>query len=168
MAQDFSLGTVDVALTPRQRFEEYLQSKGKRLTEQRRMLVEQIFDHHEHFDADELIDRLARQGGPKRVSRPTVYRTLLELTEAGLLKKIMEVNGRTVYDHDYGYPAHDHLHCEKCGNLIEFHSDEVAQIRDAVAREYGFRVTSHRLIIEGVCKDCQMVTRKRPRRLDRI
>jgi Fur family ferric uptake transcriptional regulator len=60
------------------------------------------------------------------------------------------------------------LHCEKCGNLIEFHSDEVAAIRDAVAREYGFRVSSHRLIIEGVCKDCQMVTRKRPRRLDRI
>ena len=29
---DFSLGKVDVALTPRERFEEFLQARGKRIT----------------------------------------------------------------------------------------------------------------------------------------
>jgi Fur family ferric uptake transcriptional regulator len=168
MSEDFSLGTVEVALTPRQRFEEYLQSRGKRLTEQRRTLVDHIFTRHEHFDADELIESLVKVGMQRRVSRPTVYRTLRELVEAGLLRKIMELDGRAVYDHDYGYPAHDHLHCEKCGKLIEFHSDELVRIRDAVAAEHGFRVASHRLIVEGTCKECQMATRRERRRLDRI
>ena len=58
------------------------------------------------------------------VSRPTVYRTLSELVDAGLLRE-MVLNGRSVYEHDYGYPQHDHLHCEKCDKLIEFSSDEV-------------------------------------------
>ena len=168
MAEDFSLGSVEVALTPRERFEEYLQSRSMRFTEQRRLLVEHIFNRHEHFDADELIDELAQTAGRRRVSRPTVYRTLRELVEAGLLRKIMEVDGRAVYDHDYGYPAHDHLHCQKCSKLIEFHSDELERIRNAVAQEHGFRVASHRLIVEGVCKECQQSGKRKKRMLDRI
>ena len=168
MSEDFSLGSVEVAQTPRQRFEEYLRSKGMRLTEQRRILVDHIFRRHEHFDADELIEELARAEDKRRIGRATVYRTLKELIEAGLLRKIMEVDGRTVYDHDYGYPAHDHLHCEQCGKLIEFHSDELTRIRDAVAREHAFRVVSHRLIVEGTCKDCLHAKRREKRRLDRI
>ena len=83
-----------------------------------------------------------------------MYRTLAELVDAGLLRD-MVLGGRTVYEHDYGYPQHDHLHCQKCNKLIEFHSDAVAAIRDAVGREHQFRVTGHRLIITGLCADCR-------------
>ncbi len=89
------------------------------------------------------------------MSRPTVYRTLSELVDAGLLRS-MTLGGRTVYEHDYGYPQHDHLHCQKCNKLIEFHSDEVAQIGEALARQYQFRVTGHRLIFSGICADCRV------------
>ena len=61
MARDFSLGTVEVSLSPRERFEEYLQSRGKRTTQQRRLLVDLVFGHHDHFDADDVIDKLAQQ-----------------------------------------------------------------------------------------------------------
>ncbi len=37
-------------------------------------------------------------------------------------------------------PQHDHLYCQQCHKLIEFASEEVQQIRDAVAREHNFRV----------------------------
>jgi len=168
MSEDFSLGPVEVAQTQRQRFVEYLRSKGMRLTEPRRVLVDHIFRRHEHFDADELIDELGRAAGKRPIGRATVYRTLKELVEAGLLRKIMEVDGRAVYDHDYGYPAHDHLHCEECGKLIEFHSEELHRIRDAVAREHGFRVASHRLIVEGTCNECLHAKRREKRKLDRI
>src|SRR6266496_794627 len=110
LRMDFSLGTVEVALSPVARFEEYLQSRGKRVTQQRRYLVEQIAKRHEHFDADQLILELNRKAQGRRVSRPTVYRTLSEMVEAGLLRA-MVLGGRAVYEHDYGYPQHDHLHC---------------------------------------------------------
>jgi Fur family ferric uptake transcriptional regulator len=156
MSKDFSLGSVAVPLTPSERFEQYLRSRGKRITQPRRILVQQVFSRHEHFDADDLMDDLARRGGPRseRPSRPTVYRTLAELVEAGMLRKMI-IRGRTVYEHDYGYPQHDHLHCNRCNKLIEFRSDELTRIRDSVARNHGFSVTSHRLIINGLCERCQ-------------
>jgi Fur family ferric uptake transcriptional regulator len=165
MANSFELERVEVALSPRERFEEFLQSRGKRVTQQRRIIVEEVFSRHEHFNADELHELLSRAPGNK-VSRPTVYRTLSELVEAGLLRE-MSLAGRRVYEHDYGYPQHDHLYCEKCQKLIEFHSDEVARIRDSVARENHFRATSHRLIITGVCSECSRA-RRRPRALELV
>jgi Fur family ferric uptake transcriptional regulator len=166
MSNAFALEKVEVAQSPRERFEEFLQSKGKRITQQRRILIDLIFSHHEHFDADELLAKLQLSGEGRSVSRPTVYRTLAELEDAGLLRK-MTLAGRAVYEHDYGYPLHDHLYCQKCEKLIEFSSDEVKHIRDQVAREHNFRVAGHRLIISGICAECSRTARPR-RRLDLI
>ena len=160
MDQDFSLGTVQVALSPRERFDEFLQSRGKRITQQRRIIVAEVFRRHDHFDAEDLMLHLSAATAGRRVSRPTVYRTLSELVDAGLLRS-MTLGGRTVYEHDYGYPQHDHMHCQKCNKLIEFHSDEVAQIGEALAQQHQFRVTGHRLIFTGICADCRV--QKRPR-----
>ena len=62
MSKEPSLGNVEVSLTPMERFEEYLQSRGMRSTEQRRILVDYVFSQHDHFDADALIDKLPRKG----------------------------------------------------------------------------------------------------------
>jgi Fur family ferric uptake transcriptional regulator len=166
MAQDFSLSEVQVALSPQERFEEYLQSRGKRNTKPRRALVEQIFQRHDHFDADDLIESLVGQGEGK-AARATVYRTLEELVTAGLLRK-MNLGGRAVYEHDYGYPQHDHLYCQICDKLIEFHSDDLAAIREAVAREHSFRVSGHRFTITGVCHECSRNRHRRQSPLDLI
>jgi Fur family ferric uptake transcriptional regulator len=101
------------------------------------------------------------------VSRPTVYRTLNELVDAGLLRR-MNLGGRAVYEHDYGYPQHDHLHCTICDQLIEFQSDELQRIREAVGREHRFRVTGHRLIVSGVCQDCSSKRHRRQSPLDLV
>jgi len=155
-----SLERVPVALSPERRFEEYLQSRGLRQTGQRRFLVEQVFSTHEHFDADALIEQLPRKGEDNYVSRPTVYRTLKEFVDAGLLRSF-QLDGRTVYEHDYGYPQHDHFYCTKCRSLIEFQSEELIRLRDAVAADQNFRVSSHRLIIQGVCQACSKIRRKK-------
>ncbi|QDU55983.1 Fur family transcriptional regulator [Aeoliella mucimassa] len=153
MSKEYALESIEVSLSPRERFVEYLQSRGKRVTQQRMQLVDRIFERHEHFDADELIAHLS-QNKETRISRATIYRTLDELVDAGMLRA-MSLSGRRVYEHDYGYPQHDHLHCKSCDSLIEFASDELVTLRDAVAREHGFRVTGHRLIITGICAPCQ-------------
>ena len=167
MSTDVSLGSVEVAQSPQQRFEEYLQSRGMRVTQQRKLLVEHVFSRHEHFDADTLIEQLPGSGQEGHVSRPTVYRTLNEFVDAGLLRRFV-LNGRAVYEHDYGYPQHDHLYCQICDKLIEFSSDELQTLRDAVGREHDFRVTGHRLIITGVCQACAQKKRKASHRMNMI
>lgn len=167
MSSGFALHAVEVASSPQERFSEYLQSRGKRITQQRKTLIEYVFQRHDHFDADELIANLARTPAGRKVSRPTVYRTLNELVESGLLRR-MALNGRSVYEHDYGYPQHDHLHCTICDDLIEFQSEQIQAIRDAVAAEHGFRVTGHRLIISGVCRSCGAKRHRRRSSLDLV
>ncbi|QDS86901.1 Ferric uptake regulation protein [Rosistilla ulvae] len=160
MSDSAPLEKVAVSLTPQERFEEFLQSRGQRNTEQRRFLVDRVFSNHEHFDVDSLIEQLPRKGQENYVSRPTVYRALKEFVDAGLLR-CFQLEGRSVYEHDYGYPQHDHLYCTRCQKLIEFTSDEMMKIRDQVAVQHSFRVTSHRLIIQGVCQDCSRRRKKR-------
>ena len=138
-----------------------------RNTEQRRALLDRVFLEHDHFDADQLIERLPKKGHDGYVSRPTVYRTLGEFVDAGLLKKF-QLDGRSVYEHDYGYPQHDHFYCTKCEKLIEFQSDELAKLRVEVAKEHKFQVRSHRLIISGVCEDCRKGRRRVRRKVDLI
>ena len=166
LASEFSLGTVEVALSPRERFAEFLRTRGKRITRQREAIVDHVASHHEHFDAEQLLADLRGTPDGASASRPTVYRTLTELVEAGLLRK-MVLGGRAVYEHDYGYPQHDHLHCTGCQTLIEFSSADLGKILDAVAALHQFRAQGHRLIITGLCSDCRS-QRSRSRHQDRV
>lgn len=166
MSEDLSFNPVQVPLTPMNRFEEYLRSRGMRNTEQRRILIQYVFSQHDHFDADSLMEKLPGKGEPGYVSRPTVYRTLNEFVDAGLLRRF-ELAGRAVYEHDYGYPQHDHFYCQSCQRLIEFQSSELIKLRDRVAREHGFTVSGHRLIISGICQACAQAQQKRKRRKPR-
>ena len=147
-------------MTPMERFEEYLQAKGLRQTAQRKFLVGEVFAQHDHFDADELMERLPRKGKPNYVSPATVYRTLREFVDAGLLG-CFQLDGRTVYEFDYGYPPHDHLYCTGCRKLIEIQSEAMHELRQAAAAEHGFRVQRHRLIIYGTCQECSKKRRRR-------
>ena len=88
--------------TPVEKFREFLEIRGDKLTEPRRVLVRHIFNTHKHFDADELVRDLHDAGQP--VSRSTVYRTLRLLVDSGLLRELRLTN-RTAFEHDYGYPV---------------------------------------------------------------
>ncbi len=148
-----SLPTVSVSQTPEERFREYLASRPKpqRFTEQQRELVRHIFEKHQHFDTDELLDELRQ--ARKQISRATVYRTLSKLVDAGLLRRL-DFGQRTIYDHDYGYPWHEHLVCIKCGKMIEFLQESIAEAVKKVAQTHGFRTAGHDLIVKGTCSEC--------------
>lgn len=164
MAEPAPLAPLEVSERPEDKFREFLEIRGEKLTEPRKVLVRHIFDTHKHFDADELVNDLHVAG--RKVSRATVYRTLRLLVEAGLLRELRLTN-RTAYEHDYGYPSHDHLHCTECNKVIEFTNEEVRRVSESVSRERGFQANGHRFIITGVCSDC-LRARSRRRRLDLI
>ena len=164
MAEPVPLIPPSVSDSPEEKFREFLEIRGEKLTEPRRILIRHIFDSHKHFDADELVSDL--RGAGRRVSRATVYRTLRLLVEAGLLRELRLTN-RTAYEHDYGYPSHDHLHCTQCDRVVEFNDDEIRRIREAVSQAHGFLASGHRFIITGLCSSCSRARSPR-RRLDLI
>src|SRR5262249_15537469 len=158
------LPAVAVSQTPEDKFREYLASRprAQRYTDQQRDLVQYVFSKHNHFDAEQLIDDLKR--GNFRVSRSTVYRTLAKLVDAGLLRRI-ELGPRTVYEHDYGYPQHEHLYCEQCKQYIEFQDPALEGLIQEICRQHGFQAAGHTFVIRGVCDKCNRA-RITKRRLD--
>jgi len=157
-----------VAVSPAEKFREFLATKSQRLTHERRIIVDEVFSSHEHFDAEHLIERLASRQESKRVSRASIYRSLALLEEAGLLRKVTRSNGRDVYEHDYGYPEHDHMICEKCGSLIEFPAGAISDILERVTSEHSFRMTGHRLEVSGICTRCNRPPQRHHRKLDLV
>ena len=157
-----SLPAIAVSQTPESKFREYLASRSRpqRFTEQQRELLDHVFAKHSHFDAEQLIEELKSAG--KNISRATVYRTLSKLVDAGLLRRI-ELGTRTVFDHDYGYPFHDHLVCEQCGTIIEFQSGELDDALREVAASHQFRPSGRTLVIRGVCAQCNAARAARRR-----
>jgi Fur family ferric uptake transcriptional regulator len=157
---------VVVSQSPEDKFREYLASRARpqRYTGQQRDMVRFIFSQHNHFDADGLIDAMKKAG--LDVSRATVYRTLTKLVDAGLLRKL-EVGPRMCYEHDYGYPQHEHLQCGQCGKMIEFQSPALEATLREVCRQHQFNATGHTLIIRGTCGDCNRA-RSNKRMLDLV
>lgn len=148
-----ALPAVSVSQSPEDKFREFLASRPRpqRYTEQQRAMVRFIFSQHNHFDADQLIDSL--KAADLDVSRATVYRTLGKLVDAGLLRKI-ELGPRMCYEHDYGYPHHEHLQCTQCHKMIEFQSPVIETTLRDVCRQHHFNTSGHTLIIRGTCGDC--------------
>lgn len=161
-----ALPAVEVSQSPENKFREYLASRARpqRYTEQQRDMVRYIFAQHNHFDADQLIDDMKRAGF--QVSRATVYRTLTKLVDAGLLRRL-EVGPRMFYEHDYGYPQHEHLYCQQCHKMIEFQNPAISAVIEDVCRQHGFQTAGHTFIIRGVCAECNRA-RVTKRRLDLV
>ena len=162
------LTAMPVAVPPVDKFREFLLTKGMRLTPEREAIVTAVYASHEHFDADVWVEKLERRKGGPRASRSTVYRTLSLLEEAGLIRKVARSNDREVYEHDYGYPQHDHLICKKCGDMIEFPNAVISEVLEEIASAHGFRMSGHRLEVDGVCATCSKPPVRQHRKLDMI
>ena len=160
------LQPLKMSQTPENKFREYLMSRPRpqRFTEAQRQLVEFVFSSHHHFDAEQLCNALEK--AKIDISRATVYRTLSKLVDAGLLRQI-HLGQRVVYEHDYGYPEHAHMHCQQCGKMIEFPCPELESVLQEVCRKHQFQPVSFNLLVHGQCTDC-MSARNIKRRLDLV
>ena len=137
--------------------ENHLRQSGFRWTTQRALIVRTAFLTHDHFTADQLLDR-CRKLDP-HVSRATVYRTLLVLEESGFVEGLDTGDGGRKFEHVLGHQHHDHMVCVACRAIFEFHDDELERRQDVAARRIGFRIERHSLRIHGTCRDCQRAAR---------
>jgi Fe2+ or Zn2+ uptake regulation protein len=134
------------------RLQDALRSAGRRLTAQRRLILQVLEESKMHLDADALYDRVKARDPD--VSLATVYRTLAVLRELGLVEE-----HRLGEDHGH-YEAvreepHYHFTCLRCGKVIEFDTPLVAQVERELCEQKGVRVTGAHLHISGYCARCK-------------
>jgi len=134
-------------------FEAYLKRHGLKFTPERRVLFEEIFKRHEHFEADELLFRMKQRG--RKISRATIYRGLELLIAAGVVGRVRVGDEGFLYERLHAGEHHDHLICLGCGKIIEFFEPEIEALQDRVCARVGFRAVTHSHHIRGFCRDCR-------------
>ena len=100
-----------------------LRQHGLRPTRQRVELAGILFqDCDRHVTAESLHDEVNSAGG--KVSLATVYNTLHQFTEAGLLRQVIVDASRCYFDTNTG--DHQHFFVEKEGLLIDIPGETIA------------------------------------------
>lgn len=135
------------------RFKVFLQGVGLKFTRERRLVLEEVFRNHGHFEADDIVMGLRGQG--RRVSRASVYRTLPMLVRSGLLRDVHSSEKHSHYEHVFGHHHHDHLICTGCGRAIEFTSPVIEKLQIEICSQHGFQAAGHKLEITGLCDACR-------------
>ncbi len=131
----------------------YMAQHGLKSTRQRSLIIDTFFAVGGHLSVEELWNKVREQDA--KVSVATVYRTMKLLSECGLAHARNFGDGQTRYETAAGRDHHDHLVCTRCGTIIEFENERIEALQDAVARRHGFKVTSHKMELYGLCPDCQ-------------
>jgi Fur family iron response transcriptional regulator len=99
-----------------------LRESGLRPTRQRMELAGLLFrDGDRHATAESLHDEAAKAG--IKVSLATVYNTLHQFTEAGLLRQVVVDAARSYFDTNIG--DHQHFYCEDENRLIDIPGESI-------------------------------------------
>ena len=139
----------------------YMAKRGLRSTEQRRLIIDTLFDAGEHVTIDGLLRQV--RATDSRVGYATVYRTMKLLAESGVVQEHKFGDGFTRYELSDEEAHHDHLICLECGKITEFEEPSIEELQGRVATRYGFLVKQHKHELYGVCAECQKKLAKKRR-----
>jgi Fur family transcriptional regulator, ferric uptake regulator len=129
------------------RYAEFLKRNKMFLTKERTALLEFIFAQNGHFSADELLFEMQRTG--LKASRATLYRTLSQLIEAGVLSESDFGHGHTHYEIDMGDRPHAHLVSLDSDDVREVTSDKLEAAIAEILRKENFAVRRFNIQIFG-------------------
>lgn len=133
-----------------------LRRPGRRVTDQRRLILEAVRGTDAHPTAEGVYRQVRRR--LSRISLGTVYRNLKLLAQEGL---IQELDGRGFGRYDGNTTRHDHFTCQVCGQIYDLAAPVDRRLDRRVASRTGFEILHHRVEFSGRCPACRMSARHR-------
>jgi len=122
----------------------------QRMTDQRRVILEELRNTKSHPTADELY-RDVRKRLPK-ISLGTVYRNLDILNKAEMIKKLDFGSGQSRYDADLS--NHYHVRCIDCNRVVDVLDFPSLQYDSELLVRTDFEIVGHSLEFLGICPEC--------------
>ena len=128
--------------------------KQQRNTRQRQLVLDAVRSRRDHPTADQIYQSVHQVDA--HVSRGTVYRNLNLLCDK---QEIFRVVMSDCDRFDLRTDPHYHMRCVVCGRVEDVDSPYNLEYDLALAQKTGYQILCHRLVVEGICPDCQ----KQPR-----
>lgn len=117
-------------------FDDYLVKTGGRMTTQKKDIWEEVYKTRTHFEVEEFIDKIRAKN--IKYGRATVYRTIKQLLDAGLIQKIQTRDGKVFYERTPDHQQHDHIICNDTGKIIEIKDERIEKLLNEICDEMGF------------------------------
>ncbi len=118
---------------------------GVKMTAQRRAILQVLDMSEDHPSVDEVYQRAKELD--KSVSIATVYRTLHLLDQMNLVKR-HDFN-ESFSRFEVNVEHHYHLVDVDNGEVIEFQSEELEQLKERIATELGYELVDQRFELYG-------------------
>ena len=135
-------------------FRRALKEKGLKSTAQRDDIARVFFASTRHMSIDDLYQEVRKVN--ERVGYATVYRTIKLLKDCELAEERHFADGQTRYENsESDEEHHDHLICDKCGKIVEFHDPRLEALQEEISERLGFVLARHRMELYGICRECR-------------
>ncbi|MFT2817346.1 Fur family transcriptional regulator [Leifsonia sp. A12D58] len=133
-----------------------LRSRGERITDARRAVIETLAHLGDHPSAEQLSTSV--QETHPSVHRATIYRTLDTLTALGVATHVHVSGGASAY-HLASSTHRDHLHasCLACGRIVDLPGDLLDPVVSRLSNEGLFLLDPSMVALAGTCEDCLAV-----------
>lgn len=134
---------------------EKVRASGKRMTVQRRFVLEALQRARHHITAEEIAARI-RARHPQ-IDPSTVYRNLEALEELGYVTHT-HFEDRVTRWHLADERRHGHLVCRVCGAEQEVPMSMLDPLARRLRAELGFDADLAHSAVVGVCRTCSSVS----------
>ncbi|OLS03908.1 Fur family transcriptional regulator [Tissierella creatinophila] len=137
-------------------YKEILKTKGYKLTNQRKAILNTIIENvHEHLSCEEIFN-LVSVDYPE-IGIATIYRTIQLFENLNIVVKVNFDDGFSRYEIKENTNDHHHHHliCLKCGNILEVELDLLESLENTIESQEAFYITDHNVKFYGYCKDCK-------------
>ena len=131
-----------------------IRARGRRLTVQRRLVLDAIQRARHHITADEIARRV-RAKHPQ-IDPSTVYRNLEALEELGYVTH-SHVDDRVTRWHRADLAPHGHLVCRTCAEETEIGPPVLEAMAKRLRSDHGFEADLAHSAIVGICQRCRVV-----------
>ncbi len=140
-------------LKEQHKFEDFLAGGDLRFSRGRQAVFNQAMNWHGHFSGEEMAKKCFEL--KLSVSRATVYRTLHELVEAGVIRETAFGDKHHHFEHLYDERKHHHAMCVRCHEHLEFPDLDEEKRYQPYLEKAGFKILGHEMHFYGLCKKCQ-------------
>jgi Fe2+ or Zn2+ uptake regulation protein len=123
-----------------------------KVTPKRLAILEMLADESAYLSPEDVWNRL--KGQFKNIGLPTVYRNLEELSNGGVIIKVIHPDRKLYYFYCRNADHHHHFVCVSCRKVEDIRFCGMKEIEDEIKNTLKGHAMSHLLQVYGFCSKC--------------